>query len=134
EITTEVGTADVGVVSGAVHDESIEAWRNSGRPLIVITTAGAPPVADEHVLVYPFRAMQLLQLLSQLDARLSRPALAPGSPSTDANQNAWRLIEALRTLREVQNSEVWLAGAHGRVTRIWIKGDGSEYVADEGTL
>ena len=135
QIATPVDVADIAVVSGTARNASIEAWRDSGRPLIVITTADAPPVADEHVLLYPFRATQFLKILNQLDARLSQPVpAASGSPVNGANQNSWGFIDALRTLREVQNSEVWLAGTQGRLTRFWVKGDGSEYATDTVVL
>jgi hypothetical protein len=135
EITTSMDVADVAVVSGTVRNGDIEAWRSSGRPLIVITAPDAPPVADEHVLVYPFRATQFLQILNQLDTQLSQAvAVAHGAPAIAAHQNAWGFIEALHTLREVQNSEMWLAGTHGRLTRLWVKGDGTEYVTDTVVL
>ena len=129
-------SADVAVVAGAARNERIEAWRKSGKPLIVITAADAPPVSDEHVLVYPFRATQLLQLLNALDARLSHQILtaAPPAAAPTTNRNAWGFIESLQTLRDVQNAAVWVAGYQDKAPRLWVKGDGSEYITDAATL
>lgn len=144
---TSPESADVAVVSSTAPNERIDAWRKSGKPLIVITAPDAPPVRDEHVLVYPFRATQFLQLLNTLDARLghsgghaapaaNQPDIAssPASESSTTNRDSWSFVEALRTLREVQNTEVWLTGYYGPTPRLWIKGDGSEYTTDPATL
>jgi len=135
--------ADVAVIAGAARNERVEAWRQSGKPLIFITVPDAPPVSDEHVLVYPFRANQLLHMLNALDERLegAAPPAAPivASPTTatgihKATLRAWSFVESLRTLSEVQNTEVWLNGFQGSTQRLWIKGDGTEYSADAATV
>lgn len=133
--------ADVLVVGAAADDSRVKDWKARGKPVIVIVVGDQPVPSGDHVLVYPFRATQLLQLLNALDTKLhvpadgKPPAAAPAAPaSKSTGREAWSFVEALRTLREVQNSEVWLAASQGSAPVLWIKGDGSEYATDIGTL
>ena len=129
--------ADVIIVTSATRDERLRVWQESGKPIILISAAGEAVPTGANVLVYPFRATQLLQLLNELDARLTAPS-APvetqAAPSELKGRAVWSFVEALRTLREVQNSAVWLTALQGPSPLLWLKGDGSEYSADADTL
>jgi len=130
-------SADVIVVTSATRDERLSRWQESGKPIIQISVAGEPVLAGANVLVYPFHARQLLQLLNELDARLNAPSLpveTSAAPSEPTGGTAWSFVEALRTLREVQNAAVWLTALKGQSPLLWLKGDGSEYSADAHTL
>src|SRR5262245_41115466 len=53
--------ADVVLIGDPVPAERMARWRSKGKPIIAITAAGANAPEVEHILVYPFRATQLLQ-------------------------------------------------------------------------
>src|SRR5262245_15411252 len=57
--------ADVIVTTPAHHDRNRKAWQDSGKPVIVVAAQGEATSTDAHVLVYPFRATQFLQLLNE---------------------------------------------------------------------
>jgi hypothetical protein len=136
-------SADVVVVSNMVEPERFARWKHSGKHMVVI----APDVdvdiepdmlAAAHVLVFPFRSTEVLNLLDRVERQLSPPSesdeVAP--PETDpvaaANVNAtpWAFVETLRALQEVQNADAWLVGRDGGTAVLWIKGDGSYYAAE----
>jgi hypothetical protein len=133
--TASAEAADVIVI--AAGDERLRTWQNSGKPIILISAPGESVPTDANVLVYPFRATDLMRLLNELDVRFSAPS-APAEtnvPRSEATGGSpWSFVEALRTLREVQNSAVWLTALRGSSPLLWLKGDGSEYSADANTL
>jgi hypothetical protein len=134
--TTSAEAADV--IVSAAGDERVRTWQNSGKPIILISAPGETVATTAaNVLVYPFRATDLMRLLNELDARLSAPT-APAATTAVRSQptggSPWSFVEALRTLREVQNSAVWLTALQGSSPLLWLKGDASEYSADPNTL
>ena len=130
---TEV--ADVFVVHEQDTDERIASWKEQGKPVVQIVTDRQPVTVAPDVLVYPFRPAQVLSLLEKLDARLTA-GLEPDSaaPVPYEEKDPWSFVEALRTLRSVQNSEAWLAGREGRTPILWLRGDAATYLADAGTV
>jgi hypothetical protein len=128
-------TADVVVVSHADTNEQIADWKAGGKLMVVITTESDADVSsEERVLVYPFRAMEVLGLLDRLDAEIrSGISLRETHEAEKVNGSSgdpWAFVESLRTLREVQNSEGWLVGRDGDTALLWIKTDASGYFAD----
>jgi hypothetical protein len=126
--------ADVFVVHEQDTDERIASWREQGKPVVQIVTNRQPVTVAPDVLVYPFRPAQVLSLLEKLDARLTS-GVEPDSATAPAEEkDPWSFVEALRTLRSVQNSEAWLAGRDGRTPVLWLRGDAATYLADAGTV
>lgn len=133
--------ADVLVIHESDSDERIARWRAQGKPVITISTAGRADAAGPGVLAYPFRTAQVLALLEKLDAQLTSgmkprrptPVQEPRDPSQDST-DPWSFVEALRTLRSVQNSEVWLLGGELRTPVLWLRGDAITYTADAAAI
>ena len=128
--------AQVVVVHEANSDERVATWKTTGKQVIGIATEGRSDPAVSNTLVYPFRAAEVLVLLERLDAQLSSPGEEAPAParSNDAPADPWSFVEALRTLRLVQNSQAWLVGRDGRTPLLWLRGDVASYSADAGTV
>ena len=130
--------ADVIFVHAADCDDRVRQWQHNRKTVVVLETEPDPDVAHEYVLVYPFRAIQVMELLETLDLQLNASPTKfdlstvtnPGTPSDDP----WSFLDELRMLREVQNGDVWLVGKIAAATVLWVKGDCSEYSADPATL
>lgn len=132
--------ADAVVLHEADRDERVTRWQQSGKAVIVIVSHVDLSPVGEHVLVYPFRAVQARELLNALDQRLTARRDGPVStyePLTANNEDpddCWRFLKKLRTLHEVQNGGVWLVGKIQGSTVLWLKGDCREYAVDPETL
>jgi hypothetical protein len=138
----EPNVADVIVLHEADTDKRATTLRASGKLVVEIATAARTDLAAENVLVYPFRAQQVLVLLERLDTQLS-PAGgitaevagdAPKTPGPEVPTDPWGFVEALRTLRSVQNSEAWIVGRDAKTPVLWLRGDAVTYTADAGTV
>lgn len=137
-------SADVVVVSNMVEPERFGRWQRSGKHMVVIAPdvdveIDAEMLAASHVLVYPFRATEVLNLLDRVERQLSPPsgdsnepppAEAGSSGPPNANVTPWTFMEAMRALQEVQNADAWLVGRDGNTAVLWIKCDGSYYAAE----
>ena len=134
---TEPDAAHVIVIYAEDYDQRIDGWRNAGKIIVEITTEGLADPAVQNRLVYPFRAQQVLVLLERLDAQLD-PGASSAAPDASALPEAladpWSFVEALRTLRSVQNSETWLVGRDGRAPVLWLRGDAVSYATDNATV
>jgi hypothetical protein len=87
----------------------------------------------------------VLSILEQLDAELDSRAMAgrggagsPGNSTFDTRgdshgADAWGFVDALRTLRLINNGDTWFVckGSSGSV--LWVRGDGSRYCCDSAT-
>jgi hypothetical protein len=137
--------ADVIVVHQSDRDERIAAWKSSGKRVVEIATRQPSSESAVPVLVYPFRAAQVLALLEKIDTELDSAndlqpnsglaAGAAGSVGTrDPITDPWAFVETLRTIREVQNSEAWLVARDGRLPCLWLRADGVIYMAEPATV
>jgi len=130
--------ADVIFVHTGDCDDRVRQWQHSRKTVVVIETEPDSDVVHEYVLLYPFRAVQVMELLETLDIQLGASATKidlttlanPDTPSDDP----WSFLDELRMLREVQNGDVWLVGKIAAATVLWVRGDCSEYSADPATL
>jgi hypothetical protein len=129
--------ANVVVVYAEDYDERITVWRKNGKIVVAIATEGLADPAVQDRLVYPFRAQQVLVLLERLDAQLD-PAASSAAPNAvslpEAPVDPWSFVEALRTLRSVQNGATWLVGRDGRTPVLWLRGDAVTYATDTATV
>jgi hypothetical protein len=118
----------------------VAGWHESGKAVIVIVSQVDLTPVGEHVLVYPFRAVQARDLLNALDQRLitKRDQIVSTSEQLGANHedsdDGWRFLKKLRTLHEVQNGGVWLVGKTQVSKVLWLRGDCREYAVDPETL
>jgi len=125
--------ADVVVIHEADTDKHATTWKSSGKLIVEIATEARVDTSAPNLLVYPFRAQQVLVLLERLDTQLSSPG-APSASKLEVPTDPWSFVEALRTLRSVQNSEAWLVGREARTQVLWLRGDAATYTADPGTV
>lgn len=132
-------SADVLVFHEGNTDERIAQWKSQGRPVVEIAVQSRLDSDTPNLLVYPFRAAQVLVLLDRLETQLtgSFEALVPDGSATapaSANQDPWSFVEGLRALRSVQNSDAWLVGRNGRTPILWVRGDAATYTAEPVTV
>jgi hypothetical protein len=137
----EPEVADVIVVHETDTDKRAVTWKTSGKLVVEIATEARVDTVTPNVLVYPFRAQQVLILLERLDTQLSSTGDAPVASDVDSPASLpevptdpWSFVEALRTLRSVQNSEAWLVGRDARTPVLWLRGDAATYTADARTV
>jgi hypothetical protein len=134
---TTPDVANVVVVYAEDYDARITEWRKSGKIVVAIATEGLADPAVQDRLVYPFRAQQVLVLLERLDAQLDPMASSAAPTATtlpEAPVDPWSFVEALRTLRSVQNGATWLVGRDGRTPVLWLRGDAVTYATDTATV
>jgi hypothetical protein len=63
--------ADVVVIHEADTDKHATTWKSSGKLIVEIATEARVDTIAPNLLVYPFRAQQVLVLLERLDTQLS---------------------------------------------------------------
>jgi hypothetical protein len=137
-IVTSPAVAQVLVVHEDDRDERIAAWKAEGKLVVLIATDSRRRHLEPlRTLVFPFGAAQVLSLLERLAVQLdaaegvaeqSGPQLPLHQPAQAADP--WAFVEALLTLRAVENGEAWLAAMHGRTRVLWLRGDAVAYAAD----
>jgi len=144
-----VCSAEAAQVIVVHHDEPtphIADWRREGKLIVVISTDAAASSLSPYTLTYPFPTVQVLRILEQLDAALDSGATAARtSASSPGNNNsfdgrgdnrgsdAWDFVDALRTLRLLNNADTWFVGKVSSVPLLWVRGDGSRYCCDSAT-
>lgn len=123
----------------------IAQWRKEGKLIVVINTHAASSPISPYTLTYPFPTVQVLSILEQLDAQLDSRAMAghvgsgsPGNSTFDSRReshggDAWGFVDALRTLRLVNNADTWFVGKGSSGAVLWVRGDGSRYCCDPAT-
>jgi len=132
-------SADVLVFHEGNTDERIAQWKSQGRPIVEIAVRSRLDSDTPNLLVYPFRAAQVLVLLDRLETQLtgSFAALAPSASAIapdSSHQDQWSFVEGLRDLRSVQNSEAWLVGRSAHAPVLWLRGDAATYTAEPVTV
>ena len=140
-LSTSDDEAQVIVVHHSEHAARIDAWRVAGKIVIKLSTDGAKHPAGPYTLLYPFPAVQVLGMLERVEAELegwteapaaAAPEIIPERPSTPSS-DPWSFVEALRTLRSLSGSALWLECKGARGVSLWVRGDGSRYVCDNAT-
>lgn len=132
-------SADVLVFHEGNTDERIAQWKSQGRPVVEIAVQNRLDSDTPNLLVYPFRAAQVLVLLDRLETQLTSSfealVLTESTPApASENQDPWSFVEGLRALRSVQNSEAWLVGRDARTPILWVRGDAATYTAEPLTV
>jgi hypothetical protein len=132
-------SADVLVFHEGNTDERIAQWKSQGRPAVEIAVQSRLDTDTANLLVYPFRAAQVLVLLDRLETQLtsSFEALVPDESMTApvaASEDPLGFVESLRALRSVQNSAAWLVARNARAPILWLRGDVATYTAEPATV
>lgn len=137
-LTAPADDAQVVVVHHSEPTPHLDAWRRAGKVVVQLSTDETNHPAGPHTLLYPFPAVQVLNLLERVEAEMDgdgsdtpAPPAAPPQrvgPSTDP----WSFVEALRTLRTLGNSTMWLECKGERGISLWIQG-ANRYFCDGGT-
>jgi hypothetical protein len=116
-------------------DERIGTWRAQGKRVVVLSTAQPRSSGRPAGLTYPFRTAEVLALLERLDDELTRRSLpVPAAAARPATPDRWTLVEALFTIRAVENGQAWLVARAARTPVLWIRGDGGAYAADPAAV
>lgn len=137
-LAAEPSDAAVIVVHHSEPAAHLDAWRRAGKVVIKLSTDEANHPADPRTLLYPFPAIQVLSMLERVEAEMDggdndAPAPLPISSANRRSEDSWSFVEALRTLRTLSNSTMWLECRGERGVSLWIQGDGTRYFCDSGT-
>lgn len=100
--------------------------------------------AGPRTLVYPFPAVKVLSMLEHVEAEMeSTSATVPPRNAVETapikprvatpGADPWSFVEALRTLRTVNNSTLWLMCKGSRGPFLWLRGDVACYYGDAAT-
>jgi hypothetical protein len=142
---TDPDDADVIVIPQGQMDERRTDWNTRKKLIIEIVApqADQPPSQKKSsssmtaiTLEYPFQSREVVDLLKRLDAQLS-PAESEHSGAAHfdlnrhsvavADQHAWDFVDAVRTLRQLNNPRKWLIGRNGKDALLWLSGDEATY-------
>jgi hypothetical protein len=137
-LAAEASDAGVIVVHHSEPAAHLDAWRRAGKIVIKLSTDEANHPADSRTLLYPFPAVKVLSMLERVEAEMDggdidAPAPPPLSSGHRRSEDPWSFVEALRTLRTLSNSTLWLQCKGQRGVSLWIQGDGTRYFCDSGT-
>lgn len=146
-VTTPADSADIVVVHHSEPAGNLERWRKEGKHIVVLSTDEKRHPAGPRTLVYPFPAVQVLSMLERVEAELDSGstgqmlASAPSVVATNLNKeravragaDPWTFVEALRTLRTVNNASLWLVCKSTQGSFLWLQGDVSRYICDSET-
>lgn len=137
--------AQVIVVHQNEPSARIAQWRNEGKLIVVIKTDAVSTPISPYTLTYPFPTVQVLSILEQLDAELDSGTTSGRAGSGAAASNnadgrsdshgsdVWAFVDAVRTLRMVNNADAWFVGKASGRSVVWMRGDASRYCCDSTT-
>ncbi|MBL8265324.1 hypothetical protein [Steroidobacter sp.] len=144
-ITTPAASADIVVVHHSEPANNLDRWTQQGKHIVVLSTDEKRHPAGPRTLVYPFPAVQVLSMLERVEAEMETrasthtptPAAPPPAPlkekASKAGADPWSFVEALRTLRTVNNGSLWLMCKGAQGPFLWLRGDVGRYVCDGAT-
>lgn len=146
-VTTPAVSAEIIVVHHSEPAGNLERWRDQGKHIVVLSTDEKRHPAGPRTLVYPFPAVQVLSMLERVEAELDSGstsqmhAVSPSVVGTSLSKqraarpgtDPWSFVEALRTLRTVNNANLWLVCKSADGPFLWLQGDVSRYICDSAT-
>jgi hypothetical protein len=137
-LTAAVDDAQVVVVHHSEPAVHLDAWRHAGKLIIQLSTDETSHPAGPRTLLYPFPAVQVLNMLERVEAEMDggisdAPVVSATAKRSGPGTDPWSFVEALRTIRTLGNSTMWLECRGERGVSIWIEGDGSRYFCDNDT-
>lgn len=136
-LASQAHDAAVVVVHHSEPADRLDAWRRAGKIVIKLSTDEAHHPAGPRTLLYPFPAVQVLSMLERVEAEMDGDLVEPAAPSIAStnrdSQDPWSFVEALRTVRTLSNSSMWLECRGQRGVSLWVRGDGTRYFCDNRT-
>ena len=142
-VTTPATAADIIVVHHSEPANNLARWRNEGKHIVVLSTDEQRHPAGPRTLVYPFPAVKVLSMLEHVEAEMESTAPVPAPTAVEtapikervarSGADPWSFVEALRTLRTVNNSTMWLMCKGSQAPFLWIRGDAACYHCDGAT-
>jgi hypothetical protein len=137
-LASEPHDAAVVVVHHSEPTDRLDAWRRAGKIVITLSTDEAHHPAGPRTLLYPFPAVQVLSMLERVEAEMDdgdieQPAAAAVASKNRDSDDPWSFVEALRTVRTLANSSMWLECKGERGVSLWVRGDGARYFCDNDT-
>lgn len=142
-VTTPADAADIIVVHHSEPANNLTRWRKEGKHIVVLSTDEKHHPAGPRTLVYPFPAVKVLSMLEHVEAEMETgvtaapPAAVQPPPIKERvakpGADPWSFVEALRTLRTVNNSALWLMCKGLQAPFLWLRGDVAYYYCDGAT-
>ncbi|HJU37997.1 MAG TPA: hypothetical protein VJ724_00390 [Tahibacter sp.] len=132
----ELSTPDhAEVLMAGVHSNEpvVAHWARTDKPLIAVYEGGGARPGGEHTLCHPFRVMQLLGVLDDVERQLDAPRAPPVAAPVERLHAGWAFAESLRRLaRNAASGSVHAAaGADGT---LFVHDDLSAYRASAALL
>jgi len=135
--------ADVIVVPQGFSREQLMTWNAHAKIVVEIIVDAAHAVAEsgQYMLNYPFKAREALDLLAQLEVRLTTfsDAAAAGrarrqvNATDQAGEDSWQFVESLRTLDCSPWQKAWFVGQRRDESLFWLSGDCATYFTAPST-
>lgn len=133
-LITAADDAQVVVVHHSEPNPHVDAWQRAGKRIIKVSTNETNHPAGPYTLVYPFPAVQVLGMLERVAAEMDGWSEQPDvSSAAGQSSDPWSFVEALRTLKSLGNSALWLECQVRRDASLWIAGDGRRYFCNPDT-
>lgn len=113
---SDIEHADVLLAEAGGHAAVIDAWGQTGKPLVLLTDDRSTPYENRFALSYPFRVMQLLSILDSVADHLrdcpTRKAESIASP--------WAGAMSLRQLAAQPDDGGWHMAHSADYSCVWI--------------
>ncbi|TDR48544.1 hypothetical protein DFR29_101164 [Tahibacter aquaticus] len=119
------------VLLAGVHsgEEVVKPWARTNKPLIAVYEGAATRPLTPYTLHHPFRVMQLLGVLDDVDLALAGAAPnEPARPTHRIGDASWGFAESLRLLARSSSSGQFYVAGHGH-ERLFVRDDLSAYYA-----
>lgn len=124
--------ADVLIAGIHGSDSVARHWATTGKPLIAVYDGPAVRPPGPYALRHPFRVMQLLDVLDDIDQALCR-TVSEGTRPKPVSSPAWSFHESLRLLaRSGTAGSLHVAGSGAE--RVFVRDDLSVYHASPQTV
>lgn len=125
--------ADV-LLSGAhAGEEVMQRWASTTKPLIAVYEGAAARPMTLYTLHHPFRVMQLLGVLDDVDLALAGSAHGESKPVPAIGEACWGFAESLRLLSRGSAGGQYYAAGHGS-ERVFVRDDLAAYHAGPETV
>ncbi|UXI67427.1 hypothetical protein [Tahibacter amnicola] len=121
--------ADVLMAGDANHSPVVERWAMSRKPVIAVQELGQSPPNATFTLKHPFRVMQLLDVLDEIERQLGTTPATARSPAGPMDATRWGFLTSLHELATRPDDAHRYYAARTPTGTLAVRGDLSTFVA-----